>query len=335
MKGFSFSRRQDGDNGRMSTLERAKHKYVNKNFVRDTVGAILKYMLLFGLTFLILYPLVIRVSSSFMSTSDLVDPTVRFIPRNATLFSYQTVIQHTNYFVALRNTALLSVIAGVLQMIVCTFIGYGLARFNFRGKRIVFLLVIFTILVPPQTYMIALFLRLRFFDIYGLLSLIGLGPINLLDSPWPVAILSGTGFAFKNGLFIFMMRQYFLGMPEELEEAAYVDGAGVVRTFVTIMAPLAMPMMVTVMILAFAWQWTDTFYTSLFFTRFNTLSNALLIGFDGIMIPGFVFGLQRGQPLHAAFSNAFSLLMILPLIGIYLIAQRSLVEGVERAGIVG
>jgi multiple sugar transport system permease protein len=315
---------------------RAQYKYINQYFVNKIIARLFKYLLLIGLAFLILYPLLVKLSSGFMSQYDLMDSTVRFIPRNPTLFTFQRVIEHTRYFTALLNTAALSFLSGFIQMLVCAFVGYGLARFNFKGRRIVFVLVVFTILVPPQTYMISLFLQFRFFDIYGLIGAItGTQGVNILDSPWPVVILSGTGFAFKNGLFIFMMRQFYKGMPEELEEAAYVDGSGALKTFFRIMIPLSTSMMVTVFILAFAWQWTDTYYTPLFFTRFSTLSNLLLRGFEGVMVEGFSFGLKNGQPLTAAFNNAFSLLIIAPLVVIYLFAQRKLVEGVERSGIVG
>ena len=75
-----------------------------------------------------------------------------------------------------------------------------------------------------------------------------------------------TGLAFKNGLYIFMLRQFFNGVPDALEESAYIDGSGTFRTFLTIILPLSIPMMVTVFLFAFCWQWTDDFYTEMFFT---------------------------------------------------------------------
>ena len=81
----------------------------------------------------------------------------------------------------------------------------------------------------------------------------------------PDVLMSLGGLAFKNGLYIYLMRQFFKGVPDELEESAYVDGSGVFRTFFTIILPISVPMMITVFLFAFSWQWNDDFYTTLFF----------------------------------------------------------------------
>lgn len=313
-----------------------RSKYMNLFFANRLFWSILRYLLLIGLSFLILYPLIYKLTNSFMSQHDLLDGTVRFIAREPTLFNYRTVIEHTKFFEGLTNTFTISLMCGVLQMLVCTFVGYGLARFNFRGKGIVFALVVFTILVPPQTYMISLYLKFSYFDIFGLLSAVTGGTVRLMDSVWPLAILSITGFGFKNGLYILIMRQYFKGIPKELEEAAYADGSGHFRTFSTIIMPLSVSMMVTIMLFSFAWQWTDSFYSTMFFSQFKLLSNSLLLGFEGVMVEGStMIGLKEGQPLTATLTNTMSLLVITPLIIMYLFAQRYLVEGIEHSGIVG
>jgi multiple sugar transport system permease protein len=312
-----------------------RHKYFNLSFVGGLIRAALRYLLLIGLAFLILYPLLVKLSNSFMSKHDLIDGTVRFIPREATLFNYQTVIEFTSFFKGLTNTFGIAFMSGVLQMLVCTMVGYGLARFNFRGKGIIFALVVFTILIPPQTYIISLYMKFSFFDLFGLISAVTGGTVRLMDSLWPMAILSMTGFGFKNGLYILIMRQYFTGIPKELEEAAYVDGSGSFRTFSTIIMPLAFSMMITILLLSFSWQWTDSFYSSMFFSKIQLLSNSLLTGFEGLMLEGFTVGIKRGQPITSTLTNTMSLLVIAPLIIIYLFAQKKLVEGIENSGIVG
>jgi multiple sugar transport system permease protein len=220
-------------------------------------------------------------------------------------------------------------------MFICSYIGYGLARFKFKGRGLVMLLVFFTILAPPSTFQTSMYLKFRYFDFFGIMDFLTGNTVNLMDSFWPLAILSFTGFAFKNGLFIFMMRQYFKNIPEELEEAAYVDGSGVIRTYFRIILPLAKSMMLTVFLFAFAWQWTDTFYTRMFFSRIKTLSNALLKGFEGMMVADKILGLKNGQPLTIAYTGTMCLMVIAPLIIMYIFAQRSLTEGIERSGIVG
>ena len=332
-----------GIKDKLSIWDKLRHKFVNRYFWVRFIVAIFKYLLLFGLCFLILYPLFIRFITSIMSADDFRDAMVNFIPRNPTLYNFRRVIQHSNYWQALLNTIFISMMAGGIQMFICAMVGYGLARFKFKGRRLVTALVVVTIMVPPQAFMASLFLRMRFFDIYGIIGFFGSRivedfEINLLNTPMPIVILSATGFAFMNGIFIYIMRQFFKGMPDELEEAAYVDGAGPLRTFFKVMLPLSTAMMATIAILAFAWQWTDTLYSPMFFptfANFPVLSQAALRGFQGMVVTGFMDGLAGGQDLLAAFGNAMTLLIIVPLLFIYLFAQRSLVEGIERAGIVG
>jgi len=132
-------------------------KYLNLHAINGLFWSVIRYLLLIGLAFLILYPLLVKLSNSFMSPQDLIDGTVRFIPRQFTWFNYKTVIEYTSFFKGLSNTLGISFLSGIIQMLVCTMVGYGLARFNFKGKSVVFALVVLTILIPPQTYMISLY----------------------------------------------------------------------------------------------------------------------------------------------------------------------------------
>lgn len=310
-------------------------KYLNLHAINGLFWSVIRYLLLIGLAFLILYPLLVKLSNSFMSPQDLIDGTVRFIPRQFTWFNYKTVIEYTSFFKGLSNTFGISFLSGIIQMLVCTMVGYGLARFNFKGKSVIFSLVVLTILIPPQTYMISLYMKFSFFDLFGLMSTFTGGTVRLMDSMWPMAILSMIGFGFKNGLYILIMRQYFKGIPKELEEAAYVDGSGLFRTFSMIILPLSFSMMITIFVFSFSWQWTDSFYSSMFFSQFKLLSNSLLVGFEGLMLEGATLGLKQGQPLTATLTNTMSLLVVVPLIIVYLFAQKYLVEGIEHSGIVG
>ena len=155
--------------------------------------------------------------------------------------------------------------------------------------------------------------------------------LELTNTFAPLIILSATGLAFKNGLYIFLMRQFFLGVPDELEESAYIDGSGTLKTFVRIILPLSVPMMVTVFLFAFSWQWTDEFYTDVFFTNTKTLLMPNIVD-----IPNSLATDYAGQSLfYSAINNTCGLVIIAPLIIMYLFCQRSLVQGIERSGIVG
>ena len=318
----------------MTTYERFKQSHGARLLRRGTLK-FLQYALLIGLSYYILSPLLLKIATSFMTESDLLDSLVVYIPREFTLWNYRRAAEFLNYWEALRNTALISLTAGLIQMLVCSLVGYGLAKFKFKGRGLVMAVVFFSIITPPLTYQPSMYLHFRYFDVFGIIEATTGSTINLLDSLWPLLILSVTGFAFKNGLYIFMMMQFFRGFPEELEEAAYVDGYGVFRTFFRIILPNSIPMLITVFTFAFAWQWTDTFYTSMFFSRIKTLSNMLSRGFEVMTVDGHAMALSAGQPLTIALGGTYSLMVIVPLIIVYIFTQRFLTQGIERSGIVG
>ena len=154
---------------------------------------------------------------------------------------------------------------------------------------------------------------------------------NLINTYWPLWILSVTALAFKNGLYIFMLRQFFSGIPDELEESAAVDGAGVLRTFLTIVLPNAIPMMITVFMFSFSWQWTDNFYTDLFYTT----SGPTLMP-DIVTVPlSLVSSSAASNMITTAVYNTCGILILFPLIILYLFGQRYIVQGIERSGITG
>jgi multiple sugar transport system permease protein len=187
-------------------------------------------------------------------------------------------------------------------------------------------------IIPHRTIQLALYQHFRYFDIFGLFTLIGGGTIQLTNTDIPLMMLSLTGLAFKNGLFIFMMRQFFAGVPDELEESAYVDGSGVYRTFLQIILPLSVPMMITIFLLSFSWQWTDNFYTTLFYSG----RNAKILMPNIVRIPTSLETTYAGQGLYySAINNTCALLIMAPLVVIYLFCQRYLIQGIERSGIVG
>lgn len=155
---------------------------------------------------------------------------------------------------------------------------------------------------------------------------------NLINTYAPMILLSATGLAFKNGLYIFMLRQFFRGIPDSLEESAYIDGSGTFRTFIQIILPMSVPMMITVFIFAFSWQWTDDFYTSLFFPAGKTLLMPEIV--DKIPASLDTAGAIKSD-FEAAIRNTSGLLIIAPLVVMYLFCQRFIVQGIERSGITG
>lgn len=300
--------------------------------------SIARGVIIVGICFIILQPLFLKLSVSFMGEKDLYDASVKYIAKHFTLSNYRLAIAGMSYMSTLMRTIILSVSVSIVQLIACLFTAYGFARFRFPLKKFLFACVIFTMVVPPQVIMLPLFMKYRFFDICGIFKRFTGSSLNLIDTYWPFFIQAATTMGIRNGLYIYMLRQFFKGMPRELEEAAYVDGCGKFRTFIQIMVPSAIPMMVTVFLFGFVWQWTDSFYTSLYLNKTEVISTALSSlavnvysqyeGYGGSMnfvSPGFV----------SMINNTGTILAILPLILLYIICQKSFVEGIERSGIVG
>src|SRR5690606_26916029 len=242
----------------------------------NLLWSFVRMVLIFGICFIILQPLFTKFTVSLMEEADLYDATVVYIPNNITFENYLVALEGMDYVPTFLRTLGLSLMASLLQLASCTIVGYGFARFKFPFKNLIFMFVILCLLVPPQTLMLPLFLHFRFFDVLGLFETItGKAGLNLLDSVWPFLLTSITAMGFKNGLYIFMMRQYFKGMPLELEEAAYIDGSGAFKTFYKIMLPSAVPMLVTIFLFSFVWQWTDSFYTGLYLSDYKVMAGAL------------------------------------------------------------
>ena len=334
--------------------ERMKAKFLNMYFFTQIAWKIFRLVLLVGISYIVLFPFISKIAGSFMSPEDFVDVTVRLIPKNFTLDIYKGVLFELKYWEAFRNTFLISLLGGLLQTFVCCLVGYGLAKFRFKGNTLVMLLVVLTMIVPHGTLQLSMFMGFRYFDILGILSflsggasigfmpesfnelLAGIKIIDLADHALPLTntyapllILSATGLAFKNGLYIFMLRQFFTGVPDALEESAYIDGSGVFRTFFTIILPLSIPMMVTVFLFAFCWQWTDDFYTELFFT-----TQKIVLMPDVVDIPKSLQTDYAGQNMYyTAIRNTCGICIIMPLVILYCFGQNFLVQGIERSGL--
>ncbi|MBQ7353256.1 MAG: carbohydrate ABC transporter permease [Clostridia bacterium] len=319
--------------------ERFKQKYVSLNFLKRAVFVIFRLILLLGISYVILYPYITSIFGSIMSPSDIEDPTVVLITKNPSIDQYKAIITENGYFQALLNTFLVSFSVALIQTFVCAFIAYGLAKFKFKGSSIVFFLVIFTMMVPQDVIRFAM---QTFFNNFGTKSPIGMllkgvGAMGdgLSNSPIPLYILSFTGLGFRNGLFIFMLRQFFKGVPDELEESAFVDGSNTFRTFFSIIIPLAIPMMITVFIFSFAWQWTDNFYlgaTGMFGEPFKLIDSIATSTPNSLLAATTAdsTGLYKSAILGTA-----SILIALPLIIGYVFLQKKIVQGIERSGIVG
>lgn len=289
--------------------------------------SVFRFVLIVGISYIILFPVLAKISSSFMPLRDLSDQTVNWIPKHPTLDNYRMAIEVMNFPKVFLNSLFLSFLVALLQLASSTVVGYGLARFEFPGRNLILAAAIFTLVVPPQMMMVPLYLNWRFFNLCGLLPD---GGLNLMGSYWPFLLTALTGTGLRNGLYILVMRQFFSGMPRNLEEAAYVDGAGPVRTFIRIMLPSATPSMVIVFLFGFVWQWNDSFLTTLYLD-----SNFLPVALSNLSRTLAAYLEMTDVQYFSLIVNAGSMLMIAPLLLMYAVLQQYFVESIERTGLVG
>ncbi|MBE5840567.1 MAG: carbohydrate ABC transporter permease [Butyrivibrio sp.] len=310
--------------------------YLLQKKISERAVSIIRFILLFGMCFMILQPILNKISVSFMTEKDLYNPIVISIPEHFTTGNYRLAAELMNYRQAVLNSLLISLTIAALQIAVCTLAGYGFARFEFPFKKFWFAMVILVILIPPQTIASSLHLHFRFFDLLGLSQLITGSTINLRGSKLPYYLMSAGCMGLKNGLYIYMIRQYFRNIPGDLEEAAYVDGCGMLKTFVRIMLPQAKPIITSCFLFAFVWQWTDGFYSKMFLGNTKLVSTGLARIVDSLGAY-----IQRINGVKTTISVAYSncilatgtLMIIVPLIILYLFAQRSFVESISSTGI--
>lgn len=294
-----------------------------------------RLVLIAGLSFVILYPIIQKISTAIKAKTDLYSPIVVWIPEHYSFENVKNAISIMDYWKTLLNTFTLSATTTILTAISCALAGYAFARLKFKGSNLLFAGVILTIMVPPTTILIPMYLNLKDFSLMGLIPLITGKSVNLLNSYWPFILTSISANSLKAGLYIFIFRQFFRGIPREVEEAAYMDGAGVGQTFLRIMLPNAIPSIITVLLFSFVWQWNDSFFTTTYLTSSHVMSTqlsslpynlAILLGNDASAKDPFYLSMVQDTGI---------LLAILPLIIMYLFVQRYFVESIERTGLVG
>lgn len=319
------------ENDRMKRLQ----KYAKSSYWKKAGWSFTRAILLLGLLFVLIYPLLFIIVTSIKSLEDMYNSTVVWIPRQPTLENYKLVWQYMNYPQSITNTVFLSLITTLLQIASCGIIGYGFARFKFKERNFIFGLVVFTMILAPQVLIVPNFMLFKNFDLFGLISIFKPGGINLLDSFWPFILPSMFGMGLKGGLFIYIFRQFFRGMPKELEDAAYIDGCGPLQTFIRIMLPNAIPAIVTVFLFSFVWHWNDVFEPKVYLTSPNLYTLAMKLTEIDLHAMGSRDSLLKDPIKVLPPRYAGVMYVISPMLLLYAIGQKYFVSSVERTGIVG
>ena len=297
---------------------RIKHFFLGKSFNEGFIGKISVYLLLIIIGFVYLYPLLKMFAYSIKDLEDLVNPTVQWIPTKIYLGNYKVSYMVLNYGVTLAFSLLVTLVPALLQTITTSVIGYALARFKFKGKVILFAIILLTYLLPVQVYMIP---RYVLFDQFG-----------ILDSAWSIILPAGFGQGLSSAIFILIFYQFFRMQPKALYESAKIDGANAYQTFLKIAVPLAVPAYLTAFLFSFVWYWNETYVSSLFIGSDLYTLQLKLFNFTS------QFNQTQGlseQALNEAIRFSATILIILPVLLVYVIMQKWFVEGIDRTGITG
>ena len=307
-----------------------KTKDFYKKTALNTVITVARLGLFILLAFVIIYPFFTQIMSMFMKPEDVYDSTVTYIPKHFTLDNIKSAASLLELKSSFFITVGFTVSVAALQTFSSTLVGYGLARFKFKLNKLLLMLAVIGMVLPPVILQIPLYTLFRNFRLFGLVPLLNGGEgISFINTPLPMLFFAVTASGFRCGLYILIMRQFYRNMPIELEEAAYIDGSSSFGAFFRIILPSSVTMIVTVFLFAFVWTWLDSDYTKLFMGEIPVLSN-MVSALNGLHSGGASDEVTRNLIAYAG-----TVFLVLPLIVLYAFTQRFFVQSVERSGLVG
>ncbi len=289
---------------------------------KAVAGKLFLYIFLCVTGFVFLYPLLKMLSMSLMAPDDLVNPLVNWVPYGFETANFSKAVQVLGYGETLWTTIYVSVLPALLQTLVCALTGYGIARYRFKGKNILFGLILATFIIPSQITMIPQFLMYK-----------NLGILYSLKAYLLPAVF---GQGIRSTIFILIFVLFFQQVPVSLTEAAEIDGANQIVIFTKIAVPVAKPGFLISFLLSVVWYWNETYLGSLYFgANIKTLPMKLenFVETFNKMVSASEAG--AGATANEAVQMAGTFLIILPLLILFFCAQKQFIEGIEKTGITG
>lgn len=304
---------------RLPNKNQIKKFFIGYNLTDGLIYKVIIYLLLISIGFVYLYPIITMLSTSFKSTSDLINPTINWIPSSFYIENYEKAFKVLKYWKTLGQSLLITLLPALLQTIVTSLIGYGLAKFEFPLKKLIFALILLTFIIPGQVYTIPKYVTFN--------------NLGLLGTLWSIILPSLFGQGVNSAIFVLIFYQFFKMAPKAFDEAAEIDGANELSIFLKINVPLAFPAFLTSFLFSFVWYWNETYLATLFLdgSTWTTLQ---------IRLAYFVSDYtsqysEASQMLNEGIRLAATLLIILPMLVVYIILQKYFIRGVEQSGIAG
>lgn len=304
-------------------------------FLGKVCWSVIRLLFLLELAFVVLYPIIYMLSMAFRDPADMYDISIVWIPKHFTFSNFTMVWDTLNFSDAFKNSTIIALGSTILQIVVCALTGYGFARFKFKGSGILFLVAIFTVMIPAQMINLPNYLLFYDFDIFGILGLIfgDSFQINMIDSYASVLLLAAFGVGLRSGLFILIFSQFFKGIPNELEEAAMIDGCGYFKTFLNIMVPNAEGPIVTTFLFSMVWYWNDYYTMTTYFVKTRTVS-VQLSNVKSLLVQ-ILSQVAYSEYRILTIKQAACLLVMLPIFILFILLQKRFVRTMVNSGLVG
>lgn len=263
-----------------------------------------------GIVFLL--PFIWMIGASMMGTEQIMRYPPEFIPNPVTFRSFQYVFANTDFFVYLKNSSIITFanIAGTL--ISTTFVAYGFAKYDARLKGLWFTILMSTMMIPYFVTIIPLY------TIYAKLKLINTFVPLILPN-----MLAGSGFS------VFLLHQFFKTFPDEIEDAARIDGCSEIKILFKMVIPNTKAVLFVVSIFMFVWTWNDYFGPVIFLNDQKNYTLAIGLTFLNSTVSGYSDVLDKGPMV------AMSLLTVLPIMILYVCFQKYFIKGIVTSGLKG
>jgi len=301
----------------LSLIKKKKMRIVSN------IGKIFIYILLLNIAFVFLYPFLYMVVNSLKSSADLMNSAINWVPSELKFINYNIAWSALNYPSSFINSLAITVLSTLGHLFSGSFIAYGFARTNAPFRKALFALLIISIIVPPQVIVISLYNQY--------------GTFGWINTFYPIIVPTYFGFGLNGGIFVFIFRQFFLTLPKELEDAAYIDGCGIYKTFFRIILPISLSSLLVCGIISMVWHWNDFYEPVVYLGKselwpLTTILPQLFESSKTVFMD--IERLASGRAVTEAVVLAGIVIAQLPIFITYMFLQKYFMTGIERTGIV-
>ncbi len=273
------------------------------------------YILLTECVFLFIFPFLFMFINSLKYEFDIKDVTQQWLVLRVNSFNYTEALRLLNYWHSLGNTVALVLLSTAGHLVSCMLVGYGIARFEFPGRNLVFGIAVLSIIIPPQLFMIPSYLLFN--------------SLGWTGTMLPIVLPTFFGFGLKGGLYVFLFRQAFKSLPPSYEEAAKIEGCGQFRILFKIILPMVKTTILVCAMLSVIWHWNDYFEPLLYLKGNNRILTQLLESLNNAV---YATSTGSGTSLNPV-SLAGCVLTVAPLLIFYFALSYKFVQGIELSGL--